>query len=219
MPLNEKTFLFLTDLQTHNNREWFNDNKERYLEAKADTLQLIEELLEEIAHFDPEIVKINAEKTLFRIYRDTRFSKDKSPYKTNFGAAIGMGKSSPKAGYYLHIEPGKSFLAGGFHRPESTLLKKIRQDIVALSDDFKALITHPNFRESFQTLDTELQLSRVPQGFDKDHPMKEFLKLKSFTARLPLSDYELQTLPPKHLANHYKTLKPLNDFINGAIDA
>lgn len=107
--MQSSTLQFLRTLEKNNNREWFNENKTTYQEAQQDVIYFVEKLIEEMVVFDEEIGKADAKNSLFRIYRDTRFSKDKSPYKTNFGASLGMGKGSQKAGYYLHIEPGESF--------------------------------------------------------------------------------------------------------------
>ena len=107
--LKNSTLLFLKDLHKNNNREWFNENKDRYRAAHTNVADFVEVLIEEIGKFNEEILRTDAKKALFRIYRDVRFSKDKSPYKTNFGAGLGMGKGNRISGYYLHIEPGKSF--------------------------------------------------------------------------------------------------------------
>lgn len=107
--LSSETLQFLTGLKMNNNREWFNENKHLYTESQENLISFIEELVHEISSYDKEIIKTDVKKSLFRIYRDVRFSKDKSPYKTNFGASLGMGKGSQKAGYYLHIDPENHF--------------------------------------------------------------------------------------------------------------
>ena len=127
--MKSSTLQFLKKLSQNNNKEWFTENKQLYSDAQTDVIEFIENLISEISKSDEEITKTDAKKSLFRIYRDTRFSKDKIPYKTNFGASLGMGKGSQKAGYYLHIEPGKSFLAGGLYMPEPATLKEIRKEI------------------------------------------------------------------------------------------
>ncbi len=127
--ISSKTFDFLKKLNKNNNREWFNENKNLYTEAQQNVVSFLDELIKKMSGFDEELAKIDSKKALFRIYRDTRFSKDKSPYKTNFGASLGMGKGNQKGGYYLHMEPGKSFLAGGIYMPESSVLKEVRKEI------------------------------------------------------------------------------------------
>ncbi len=209
------TLKFLQQLTKNNNREWFNENKTKYQEAQQDVVSFVEKLIEEMATFDEEVGKVEAKKSLFRIYRDTRFSKDKSPYKTNFGASLGMGKGSQKAGYYLHIEPGKSFLGGGIYMPESSVLKAIRKEISAFGDEFKAILEKDDFRNYFRGLSVEDKLKKVPQGFEKDDKMAEFLKLKHFIVTHPISDEQLLSEnAPKEIAKVYYAMKPLVDFLN-----
>lgn len=213
--MQSSTLQFLRTLEKNNNREWFNENKTTYQEAQQDVISFVEKLIEEMVVFDEEIGKADAKKSLFRIYRDTRFSKDKSPYKTNFGASLGMGKGSQKAGYYLHIEPGKSFLAGGIYMPESSVLKEIRKEISAFGEEFLAIVEKDEFRNYFRGLSVEDKLKKVPQGFEKDDKMAEFLKLKHYIVTHPVSDEQLlNENAAKEFAKIYKAMKPLNDFLN-----
>ena len=217
--MNSDTLQFLRLLERNNNREWFQENKNLYLEAQKDVIDFVEQLILEIAEYDSEIEKVDAKKSLFRIYRDTRFSKNKTPYKTNFGASLGMGKGNQKAGYYLHIEPGKSFLAGGLYMPERDVLKKIRQEISLFPSDFKKVIEHEKFRQNFRGLSVEDKLKRVPNGFDKEDPMAEYLKLKHFIVSHPISDKELlDSSAPKRFAQVFEAIKPLNDYLNSIIE-
>ena len=213
--MQSSTLQFLRTLEKNNNREWFNENKITYQEAQQDVISFVEKLIEEMVVFDEEIGKADAKKSLFRIYRDTRFSKDKSPYKTNFGASLGMGKGSQKAGYYLHIEPGKSFLAGGIYMPESSVLKEIRKEISAFGEEFLTIVEKDEFRNYFRGLSVEDKLKKVPQGFEKDDKMAEFLKLKHYIVTHPVSDEQLlNENAAKEFAKIYKAMKPLNDFLN-----
>jgi uncharacterized protein (TIGR02453 family) len=213
--MQSSTLQFLRTLEKNNNREWFNENKTTYQEAQQDVVSFVEKLIEEMVVFDEEIGKADAKKSLFRIYRDTRFSKDKSPYKTNFGASLGMGKGSQKAGYYLHIEPGKSFLAGGIYMPESSVLKEIRKEISAFGEEFLTIVEKDKFRNYFRGLSVEDKLKKVPQGFEKDDKMAEFLKLKHYIVTHPVSDEQLlNENAAKEFAKIYKAMKPLNDFLN-----
>ncbi|MGA9211198.1 DUF2461 domain-containing protein [Kaistella sp.] len=208
------TLQFLKSLQKNNNRDWFNENKKFYLEAKEDVEIFIEDLISEIAKFDEEILKIDPKKALFRIYRDIRFSKDKLPYKTHFGASLGMGKGNKISGYYLHIEAGKSFLAGGVYQPESSVLKEIRKEITANGEDFLKILDQKDFRNNFRGLSVEGKLKRVPNDFEKDNPMAEFLKLKNFVVIHPISDETFfDETATKNFAKIYKSIKPLNDFL------
>lgn len=212
--MQSSTLQFLRNLEKNNNREWFNENKTLYQEAQQDVISFVEKLIEEMADFDEEMGKLEAKKSVFRIYRDTRFSKDKTPYKTNFGAGLGMGKGNKISGYYLHIEPGKSFLAGGDYKPEPSVLKTIRQEISAFGDEFKAILEQDEFRNYFRGLSVEDKLKKVPQGFEKDDKMAEYLKLKHFIVTHPVSDEQLLSENAfKEFAKIFKAMKPLNDFL------
>ena len=212
--MQSSTLQFLRNLEKNNNREWFNENKTLYQEAQQDVISFVEKLIEEMADFDEEMGKLEAKKSVFRIYRDTRFSKDKTPYKTNFGAGLVRGKGNKISGYYLHIEPGKSFLAGGVYKPEPTILKTIRQEISAFGDEFKAILEQDEFRNYFRGLSVEDKLKKVPQGFEKDDKMAEYLKLKHFIVTHPISDEQLLSENAvKEFTKIFKAMKPLNDFL------
>lgn len=209
------TLHFLKNLSKNNNREWFTENKDQYITAQQNVLNVVENLIEKIGAFDEEIMKIDAKKSLYRIYRDVRFSKDKSPYKTNFGAGLGMGKGNKISGYYLHVEPGKSFLAGGVYQPENSVLKEIRKEISMNAKEFLEILEQDDFRNNFRGLSVEGKLQRVPNGFEKDDPMAEFLKLKNFIVVHPISDDALMgENATKNIAKIFKSMKPLNDFLS-----
>jgi len=213
--LSSETFNFLKKLSQNNNREWFTDNKTLYIESQQNVISFIEDLLAEMADFDEDLRKIDAKKSLFRIYRDTRFSKDKIPYKTNFGASLGMGKGSRKDGYYLHLEPGKSFIAGGIYMPESSILKEVRKEISLYGEDFIKILNQKDFKKHFPELDQDDKLKKIPQGFEKEDPMAEFLKLKSFIVVYNLKDEEVMDKNAvKNLSSVFKLMKPFNDFLN-----
>lgn len=210
-----KVFDFLRQLTENNNREWFTENKNLYTESQENLVLFLEELIKEMSEFDSDLGKIDAKKSLFRIYRDTRFSKDKTPYKTNFGASLGMGKGSQKGGYYLHLEPGKSFIAGGIYMPESSVLKTLRKEISLYGQEFLNILNDKEFKKYFPELDQDDKLKKVPQGFEKEDPMAEYLKLKSFIVVYNLSDKEVSDKnASKNLAKIFKAMKPLNDFLN-----
>lgn len=214
-PISPKVFEFLEKLTQNNNREWFTENKKLYTEAQENIILFLEDLIKEMSEFDSDLGKIDAKKSLFRIYRDTRFSKDKTPYKTNFGASLGMGKGSQKGGYYLHLEPGKSFIAGGIYMPESSVLKTLRKEISLYGQEFMKIINNKDFKKYFSELDQDDKLKKVPQGFEKEDPMAEYLKLKSFIVVYNLTDKEiLDKNAYKNLAKIFKIMKPLNDFLN-----
>ncbi|CAM2905902.1 DUF2461 domain-containing protein [Chryseobacterium flavum] len=213
--VNKDTLSFLKKLTKNNNREWFNENKNLYTQSQENVIIFLEDLIQEMAGFDEELGKIDAKKALFRIYRDTRFSKDKAPYKTNFGASLGIGKGSQRGGYYLHIEPGKSFLAGGIYMPESSVLKEVRKEISLYGDEFLKILNNKDFKKHFPELDQDDKLKKVPQGFEKEDPMAEYLKLKNFIVLYHLKDEEvLDKNAVKNMTRIFKLMKPFNDFLN-----
>jgi len=213
--LSQRIFDYLKDLSENNNREWFNDHKDLFKEVQEEVEKFAEELILEAGKFDEKMARLNAKKSLLRIYRDIRFSKDKTPYKTNFGVSLGMGKSNEKSGHYLHIEPGKSFIASGIYLPEASVLKEIRKEISVFKDDFLKAKDHEDFKKYYGELSREHELKKIPQGFDKENPMAEFLKLKSFIGVRPLTNKDLmdKNIIVK-LTNIMNSAKPLNDFLN-----
>ena len=171
---------FLAELERNNNREWFNANKGKYEAANKEVISLTGQVLENIQAFDSGLSDIVAKDCLFRIYRDVRFSGDKSPYKNNMGAWMAAGgKKSPSAGYYMHFQPGQSFVAAGVWMPESPVLNAIRQEIHFNHAALSKVLNGKDFKRTFPKLD-DYQLKTVPKGFEKDHPAIELLKYKSF---------------------------------------
>lgn len=216
--ISSKVFDFLKLIEKNNNREWFNDNKNLFLEAQSDFQDFTEELISEMGKFDETILKLDAKKSLLRIYRDTRFSKDKTPYKTYFGASLGMGKINTKAGFYLHVEPGKSFLGSGIYLPDSPVLKEIRKEISLFKDDFLKAIDDKDFKKYYTELDQEHKLKNVPQGFEKEDPMAEYLKLKSFIGVHNMTNKDLSDKNAvKNISKIFEAAKPLNDFLDTSI--
>lgn len=217
--ISKNSFLFLKHLAANNNREWFNENKNLYLSAQENVLEFLEYLIEEVSEFDDEILKISPKKALFRIYRDVRFSLNKAPYKNHFGAGLGFSKSGKTSGYYLHIEPGNSFIAGGVYSPEKEVLKKIRTNISENSKEFLKIINDKTFKNHFAELSQEDKLKRIPNGFEKENPMEDYLKLKSFVVRYSLTDKDLmQTSAAANIAKICELIKPLNDFIELSLE-
>jgi uncharacterized protein (TIGR02453 family) len=211
---------FLKDISKHNDRDWFEKNKSRYLKAKQDFEGLVGEILVELIKFDPGLAGLNPKKLPFRIYRDVRFSKDKRPYKTNMGAGFSPnGKLVQEPGYYLHLQPGnKSFVAGGIYMPDASNLARIRQEIDYSSDALKKIVNATKFRKTFDGFDDFDKLKTAPKGYRKDHPFIEWLKLKSFIVSRPFTDK--QVTDKKFIASitsACRTIKPLNDFIRESI--
>jgi uncharacterized protein (TIGR02453 family) len=220
--LPRSTLQFLKDLSKNNNREWFEANRNRYESARQDFIGLADAIIKSFCKKDSDFTQLEGKKCLFRINRDIRFSKDKSPYKTNFGASFERGgRISPWAAYYLHIEPGnKSFIAGGVWQPEADRMKKIRQEIDYNWDDFKKIIRSKKFIARFKDLEKtkETSLSREPKGYGKDNPAIDYLKLKSWVVSAPLKDTEI-TDPEllRKVIDGFATMQPMIAFLNEAL--
>ncbi|MEI6123510.1 MAG: DUF2461 domain-containing protein [Bacteroidota bacterium] len=214
----ENCLNFLTELSVNNNREWFANNKKKYDRAKADFVKITEGMIKEIGTFDAEMLKLKPQDCIFRIFRDVRFSKDKSPYKTNFGASFNKsGRKVHNAGYYLHLQPGSSFLGGGIYMPEPETLKKIRQEIYYNFDEFEAIINDKEFVKYYTTVDGS-KLILPPKGYEKDFRGIEYLKYKDYIAMhqfdpLKLTEEKLFEFSIKA----YKAMKKFNDFLNRAV--
>jgi len=216
------TIKFLKDLKKNNNKPWFDANRKRYEEAKKDFEQFIQSVLEKHSKKDPAIKDLKAKDCMFRINRDIRFSKDKSPYKTNFGASLNRGgKKSIYAGYYFHLEPSESFVGGGLWMPTPPDLKKLRQEIDYNLDEFKKIITSKKFKSVYGGLYTgdDVSLSKVPHGFEKDNPAAEYIKLKCFIATKKLNEKDITGKSlEKQVLEAFETLQPLVEFINKGLE-
>lgn len=214
--IEKHTIQFLKDLNKHNDRDWFHANKVKYESAKENFYAFVNVMLQELGKFVPMTAELTAKDCTFRINRDIRFSKDKSPYKTNFGALLTGKQNMRKAAYYLHLSPDEVFLAGGVYHPDPKTLKSVRQEIVYNADNFLQIIQAKSFKQYF-ILDNEM-LSKVPQGYDKNHPMAEYLKAKDMLALHniePAEIYSENFLP--YCMKVFKAMKPFNDFLNAAI--
>jgi len=192
--IHPNTFGFLAAIKENNNREWFQENRDIYEHAWQNMKDFTQAVIDGLAQSDRYITEdIPLSKCLFRIYRDTRFSKDKAPYKTWLGAGISTaGRKLNGPEYYLHIQPGNSFAAGGYWRPEKDHLAAIRQEIDYNGARLLEILDEPAFKQHCQ-LDTQDKLKRPPAGFDEDNPYIEFIKLKSFTAFEQFTDDELSS--------------------------
>jgi len=220
--IQKSTIDFLKQLTKNNRKDWFDANKDKYLVAKANVDSFVDDVIKAFSSFEKGLSGLKAKDCVFRIYRDVRFSKDKRPYKTNMGATINPGRKKMEiAGYYLHIEPGGSFLAGGRWMPESDHLKKIRQEIDYNSKKFHKILNDKNFKKQFGGLDMsdEYRLARPPKGYDKDHKDIELLKLNSYLVWHQYADKDVLSKNfLKELTAAGKTMKPFLDFLNTAID-
>ncbi len=218
--LSASTFEFLGDLAQNNDREWFQANKARYEDARGEFIGLVAQLIGRIADFDPAITRLDPRKAVFRIYRDTRFSRDKSPYKINMGAHLAAtgGKPDERAGYYIHVQPGESFLAGGAYHPAGEWLRGIRAAIDQRGEQLVRVLQDKNFRKYFGEMSGE-KLKTRPRDYSADHPRIELLRYKSFLAVHHLRDEELQKPDSlNHAGRVFEALKPFDDFLNSALD-
>jgi uncharacterized protein (TIGR02453 family) len=214
------TLIFLKKLKKNNNKTWFDVHRKNYEDVKENFYLLVEKIIEGISVFDPPISQLKAKECTFRINRDVRFSKDKSPYKSNIAAYFNKnGKKGNGAGYYLHIEPGKSFAAGGLWMPEPKDLASIRQEIDYGLNDWKKIIQTPVFKKTFTEGIKGESLVRPPKGYEPDNPAIEYLKMKSFIVSRPFTDAAILN---KQFVNQvtgtFKAMKPLIDYLNAAIN-
>ncbi|HXI00992.1 MAG TPA: DUF2461 domain-containing protein [Sphingobacteriaceae bacterium] len=218
--IKNSTFKFLEDVAVNNDREWFQVNKSRYEDARANAIDFTREVILGLSVSDPLITTdIEPKDCVLRIYRDIRFSKDKTPYKTNIGIGISQnGKNFKGPGYYIHIHPKTSFITGGCWMPEASLLKSIRQEIDYSSSDFNSIISHPAFIKYYKNLDREDMLKTAPKGYGTDHPYINYLKLKSFTAS---HDINRKILTGKDAVAYtvgvLRTLFPFMEFLRNAV--
>ncbi len=215
----DKVFEFLTDLSANNNREWYNANKNRYEESREKILFLTDVIINELRKFDPEIPALAPKDCVFRIFRDVRFSNDKRPYKTNFGAFIAKGgRKSMYAGYYFHIDPEGSFAGGGVYMPPAEPLKAIREYMAENGEEFLSIINSNNFRKIYPNMMDD-KLKTAPKGFPKDHKFIDLLRYKSFVFSNQLSKSQVSSNNYiEHLIQSFKTLQPVNQFLNDALE-
>ncbi|MEO7962212.1 MAG: DUF2461 domain-containing protein [Ginsengibacter sp.] len=221
--LQANSITFLKNLKRNNNKPWFDENRKKYLSAKSDFENFVGELIKFTAAFDDDIKLLEIKNCTFRINRDIRFSKDKTPYKINMGTSLNKGgKKSPFAGYYFHLQPGgKSFAGGGLWMPEPDHLKKIRQEIDYCFPEFKKIIETPTFKKAYQKveMDKNQMLVNIPKGYEKENPAADFLKLKSFIALKNIPDSALtNTGLAKEVAQTFKALMPFVKFMNRALE-
>lgn len=210
---------FLSELRENNNKEWFDKNRARYEESRKKVLFLTELVNQEIVKFDPEVGIQNPKDCVFRIFRDVRFSNDKTPYKINMGSFISKGgRKGTGAGYYIHIEPGGSFFGGGAYHPEADALKAFRTEIFDHPEDFRAIVQRPSFLKFFPEMYDD-KLRTAPKGFPKDFPDIDLLKYKSYAFTSRLDDSEVTGSDfVKHIIDGFRELAPANRFLNIALD-
>ncbi len=213
--IQKSTLDFLKKLKKNNNREWFAKNKSLYENAKNDFDVFVFELINDIAEFDDNISGLEPKDCTFRIYKDVRFSKDKTPYKTGMGASINKGgRKSQNPGYYFHFEPGSCFLAGGSYNPMPDKLLALRKKIFNNTKEFEKIIKNKDFVKLFKSIRGE-KLKTVPKGFPKEHPAAEYLKYKSFIVYQGVKDEKALS---KNMVDYsvkvFNAMKPFIDFLS-----
>lgn len=216
------TLDFIDELKANNNRQWFQQNRNRYERAKINYLEFAEMLLVKMQNIDPTLRHLQPKDTVYRIYRDIRFSNDKTPYKTYFGVVLCPEKTmSRRPGYYIHVENNGCFLAGGIYKPQSDILKKVRTEISNFYPDLVKIVEDTNFKARFNGFNFSKSnlLMRPPQGFRHDNQAIEYLKLKSYEVISPFDISQVTSIEGiDKLIDNLKYLKPLNDFLNSSFD-
>lgn len=217
--ITNETLQLLKELAENNNREWFHANRAAFDRAQDNMTAFVGQMIGEIGRFDTTITDLEPRSCIFRIYRDIRFSKDKSPYKTHFGAYLAAGgRKSLAAGYYLHIEPNACFAAAGKYMPDRQELLRIRNAIEQNAERFKSIVETRAFLKRFGTLAGD-SLIRPPKGSAADSPVIEYLKLKSFMVHRIYSDAEVSAAAfYRSAAADIKTAFPLVKFLRSAFE-
>lgn len=212
-------FDFLRDLSVNNNREWFNAHRDRYEQSREVFEHLLSNIISRISLFDESIRNVEVKDCTFRIYRDTRFSLDKTPYKIHFGGYINTyGKKSNHCGYYVHIQPGNCLLAGGSYGLPPKMLKTVRQSIYDNMDEFREIVEDSSFKQYFPTIGENF-LKTAPKGFPKDYEYIQYLKCKDYTCCCHKADDFFTTTDfLEQTSNIFKQLKRFADFLNYTID-
>lgn len=212
--LTPETLGYLKELAQNNDRNWFADNKARYLAAREDFEGFVAALLDEMIEVDPDLQGLKPGACIFRIYRDIRFSKSKLPYKAHFGAAMGKnGRKSPFPNYYIHIQPGASFLGGGIYHPTAKVLKTIRQEIDYNLEEFEQILDEKSFQEHFQML-KGAQLKIGPRGYSAQNRALKYLKFKDFIVTHQLDDVQVTEKGFKtYVVEKFKVMKNFMNFL------
>ncbi len=211
------TLTFLKQLKKNNTKEWFDEHRKDYEAAKKDFEGFVAKVLDAMCTLEPKLEGQKAKDCVFRIFRDVRFSKDKTPYKSYFGAVFSKGgRKWDGAVYYLHLDPGAIFAGGGLWEPEAPLLKRVRQEIDYDLKSFEKIVNDKTFKKYFPKLDGE-KLSRPPQGYEADNPAIDYLKMKSLTVGHTMKDAELTSKDAvQDVVTAFATLSPFIDFLNRA---
>ena len=216
----DQTLAFLRELAQHNHKEWFDAHRDWYGQEKERFRNFTQELIDGVACFEPQVAGVSVRQSVFRINRDVRFSKDKRPYKINFASSISPGgRHSIYGNYYFHLQPDdQSFVGGGLYMPGNKILARIRQEIDYNQSDFLAVVRHCSFTKNFGQLEGE-RLKSAPKGYPKDHPMIEYLRMKSFVVTHRMRDDEVLNEHVKTvILQYFEAMQPLNAFLSQAVD-
>jgi uncharacterized protein (TIGR02453 family) len=215
----KKTYAFLTQLKKNNNKPWMDTHKAEYENVKAEQVDFLNEIIPLVQSIDGAVQHIEPKDCMFRINRDIRFSKDKTPYKENIGLVVAPGgKKSLQACYYFHIEPKQSMVAGGIWMPDANRLSKIRQEIDYNGSAFKKVFASKSVKSFFEDFDADLKLVNPPKGYEANNEFIEWLKLKSFTVSKTVSDDFFKEPSIKEIKKYVEALHQINNLLNQAIE-
>jgi uncharacterized protein (TIGR02453 family) len=215
--ISKENLAFLQLLGKNNNRDWFHAHKSEYVQHHENAIAFADSVLEKMNGHD-NIETLSGKKSLFRIYRDVRFSKDKSPYKTHWGGGLNRATKQLRGGYYFHIQPGgQSFVGGGFWAPNKDDLFRIREEIASDAEELRSIINSKEIQTTFGALYGE-QLKTAPKGFDKDHPDIDLLRFKQFVFIKKFSDEEVLEAQFDAVVNEtFKKLRPFLDLMSDVL--
>lgn len=219
--IEKSTLKFIAGLKKNNNRDWFEKNRPSYEAAREDVEKTVQELIDAIGSFYPGVSQWEAKKCMFRIYRDVRFSKDKTPYKSHMSACISpVGKKTNGPMYYFHFQPGNSMICGGIWMPDPDQLAAIRQEIDYNLAEFKKILSSKAFKKYYAGLDEEEGLlKKLPKGYEADNPALRFLKYKSFTVTHSVPDKLLTSKNyTKYMKTAAKAMYPFIRFLTRAVE-
>ncbi|MEL6558141.1 MAG: DUF2461 domain-containing protein [Bacteroidota bacterium] len=213
--IRQESIEFLYDLRANNSKEWFDQNRERYQKTRTNFIDVSQAIINSIEAFDEKIAEtqLDPKKTMMRINRDIRFSKDKTPYNSHLFTYINEGgKKTPTAGYFFSFDPGQSFYGAGAYKPPTDILNQMRQEIDYNPEEWKELVSSDNLKSRFGEIISTEQLSRPPKGYDKAHPLLDWIKRKDFYVKKSISDEEL--LDGKIVEKITEDLKATSSLVN-----
>ena len=211
-PLNPDILSFFAELETNNNREWFEPQKKRFKALEAEMKQFSADLVEAMNEHD----SIDRYK-LFRLYRDVRFSKDKTPFKTHFGISFHREKPALRGGYYLHIKPGDNFIATGFWNPDKDDLKRIRKEMEIDAEEFRDIMAEPSFKTIWGSLEGD-EVKTAPKGFSKEDPNIDLIKKKAYLFTKRYSDKEVLSKNFIQQVNaDFQAVRPFFDYMSSVL--